>query len=161
MSLSIKSNKKVKNARSNDYEGIRFKSLLERYCYIKAKEMGYNIKYEPYTFTLMPGFKVFNSKIITPVKDNNKYKLKLLRNKIRAITYSPDFMIKQDDTLYIIETKGRANDVYPLKKKMLFRLLEEIIKVTKMNIVFMEPHNQSQVNQCLNYIKDGNNSEIN
>lgn len=151
------SNKKVKNAQSIVIDNIKFKSKLEGYCYQQLKEVGLSPKYEPIKVTLLSGFIPDRVKIITPKKKGSGYNLLHYCNKIRDITYTPDFMVKYKDNWIFIETKGKPNDSYPLKKKMFLKYCQDVLskKVNK-NIVFMEPHNQKQVKECVNMILTDN-----
>ena len=62
------------------------------------------------------------------------------------MTYTPDFV----GTDWIMETKGRANDLYPLKLKMFRKFMEGNPKYK----MFMEPHNIKQILQCIELIKN-------
>ena len=50
-------NKKISNATELEFEGIKFRSKLEVYCYKRLKEEGLSFKYESYTYNLIPTFK--------------------------------------------------------------------------------------------------------
>jgi hypothetical protein len=52
----------------------------------------------------------------------------------------------------VIETKGRSNDLYPVKLK-LFRTLIESSEEYKKYKLFIEPHNQKQILQAIEIIK--------
>ena len=136
-------NKKVKNARITIYDGISFKSKLEVYCYKKLKENGIPFEYEKYKFTLFEGVKPL---ILTSIFPNKQGILEVNTDKLRDITYTPDFV----GDSWIIETKGRANDSYPLKLKMFRKLMESQNKYR----LFMEPHNQKQVDEAIKLIKE-------
>ena len=82
-------NKKVRNATENVYDGITFKSKLETYVYKQLKAHNLKAEYEPIKFELIPSF-VFCGE------------------KIRAMTYTPDFV----GDYFIIEAKGKPNDVF-------------------------------------------------
>lgn len=86
---SSSKNKKVQNATENIYDGIKFKSKLETYVYKQLKAHNLNAEYEPIKFELLPSF-TFCGK------------------KIRAMTYTPDFVGDN----FIIEAKGKPNDVF-------------------------------------------------
>ncbi len=80
-------NKKVRNATPLFYDGIKFKSKLEVYCYNKLKENNIKAPYEENTFTIIDNF-IYNGE------------------KVRKMTYKPDFVGKD----FVIECKGKAND---------------------------------------------------
>ena len=50
--LTMSKNKKISNATELEYEGIKFRSKLEVYCYKRLKEEGLSFKYEMYLFSL-------------------------------------------------------------------------------------------------------------
>lgn len=89
-----------------------FKTLLE---------LGYKPKVEEYKFLLWQGFKP-----TIPFYTKGK-KNELIDNntKLRDITYTPDFVIQYNGYLIIIEAKGMINDVYPYKRKMFRKVIEE------------------------------------
>ena len=78
-----------------EYDGIKFRSKLEMYCYKKLKEANIYVEYESKRYTLLPSFKFDNQ-------------------TIRAITYLPDFIGKD----FVIECKGYANESFPLREKL-------------------------------------------
>lgn len=120
-------NKKVKNATRLEYKGIKFRSKLEVYCYRKLEEAGLKPLYEKTKYELIPKFS-FDGEAI------------------RACTYTPDFEGKG----YIIETKGFANDAFPIKWKLFKRYMLEHKMTQKLYLV----KNQKQVLECINLIRD-------
>lgn len=68
------------------------------------------------------------------------------------ITYTPDFILCEEGYVIIIEVKGNPNDVYPYKKKMFLKLLEE----KQENYIFIEVRNKGQVLDIIDFIKEGN-----
>ena len=93
-------------------DGITFASGLEKHMYLKLKEAGIYDKYEGETFEVFPAFELENECIER--QSNGKGEMKQRSNKIRNIKYTPDFTSHD----YIIETKGRANESFPLRWKM-------------------------------------------
>ena len=92
-------NRRVKNATPLVYDSIQFKSKLEVYCYRRLKECNILANYEPIKFVIQPGFTLFNE-------------------KIRPITYTPDFIGNE----WILETKGIANELFPMRWKLIKRM---------------------------------------
>ena len=86
---------KVKNATAVDAYGIHFRSKLELYTYEAFMKAGIPVKYEPKHFTLLPKFE-------------------FMGEKIRPITYLPDFMGKG----FVVECKGLITDSFPLRYKL-------------------------------------------
>jgi hypothetical protein len=139
-------NRKVRGAQKTTFDGIEFKSKLEVFCYRKLKEYGIHFQYEQVKFTLFTGFKPTHLVGYFPDKSGN---MAIDTSKLRDTTYTPDFV---GDT-WVVETKGKSNELYPLKLKLFRALLEEEKTPYK---VFMEPHNQKQVLQCIEIIKELN-----
>ena len=147
----VKGNKKVRNATECSYDGLRFKSKLELFCYKYAKELGYKLEYEDFKTTLMQGFHLKGS-LYQPDRNN---KIVLNQRKILDMTYSPDFhmTIKNErgrDYKIVIECKGNPNDAYPLKKKLFLQICNEFYGE---NFYFFEPHSQRQIKECFEIIK--------
>lgn len=144
-------NKKILNAQPCVYENITFKSKLERYCYQYFKEHHLPIEYEPGTIKLVPGF-CAKTKIWLPVKNKKTKKINLVekRSNILPITYTPDFVLTLDNVIIYIETKGKPNDVYPLKRKLFLKWLENMYPQYK--CWFFEPHTQQQVRETYDII---------
>lgn len=140
-------NKKIKNARETIYKGITFKSKLEESFYRTLESAGFNPDYELTKFILVEGFKptvpFFNRK----GKKNREFKLDM--EKVRDITYTPDFTFIHKGTLFIIEAKGIENDTYPLKKKLFRKLLESM----NMPCVYFEVHTKRELLEVINIIK--------
>ena len=136
-------NKKVKNAKKVIYDGISFKSRLELYCYKKLKESEIQFHYEPKAFILHIGNKPNLVKFYDP--DKKTKHLKLNTTKLTNITYTPDFV----GDGWIIETKGIKSSTYSIKMKM-FR---EYLEGTGKEWIVIEPHNQYQIDEAVNMIK--------
>lgn len=130
-----KTNQKIKNATPNEYDGIKFKSKLETYVYKQLKAHNLFVEYEPIKFILIPSFTFYGK-------------------KIRAMTYTPDFVGNN----FIIEAKGKPNDVFPYKWKwFMWTLLNRgLAEKYKLFIV----HNHKEVDNCIqqiiNYENNGN-----
>lgn len=120
-------NKKVKNAQSNIYNGIKFRSKLETYTYKKLEEAKIYNEYEQNRFELIPAFT-------------------FLGKKIRAMTYLPDFVGKT----FIIECKGFPNDAWPLREK----LFKYKLYLTNDQRQFFIVHSQKEVDECIKQIKE-------
>src|SRR5574344_88407 len=103
---------KVRNAPKVSKYGIDFKSKLECYTYEAFINAGIPVKYEPKHFTLIPKFEY-------------------LGEKIRPITYLPDFIGKN----FIVECKGLITDSFPLRFKLFKRYLKQHHSNTKIYLV--------------------------
>lgn len=144
-------NQKVKNATPSTYNSIQFRSLLEVACYKKLQESGLNFTYESQKLVIWEGFKLSKVKYFCP-KGNN---LSENTTKLISITFLPDFIVRYKNYIIIFDVKGKANDVYPLKKKLLLKKLEELSNDDSDNsiYIFMEPHSVKQMVQAISYIK--------
>lgn len=135
------------------YDNIQFKSKLEVSCYKILKENGFNPEYEPIKIKIFEGNTL---KINGYIPNKSTRDLEKLTS-ILPITYKIDFFFtkKLDNrTVYIfIEAKGKPNDVYPIKKKMLLSYLNNSYSTSPENIYFFEVHNIKQINQCVQIIK--------
>lgn len=97
-------NKKIKNATPTTYKGVKYRSKLEvSFAKFFEKER-IKAEYEPFKVTLLPSFR-YNGEAI------------------RAITYTPDFIIDYCGRKFIIEVKGFSNDAYKIKKKLILKYL--------------------------------------
>lgn len=138
-------NKKIKNARESVFNGITFKSKLEESFYKTLKAANLDPDYELMKFILIDGFRP-----TVPFYNRSKSKVfKLDMSKVRDITYTPDFTLLYNDTLFIIEAKGIENDTYPLKKKLFRRLLESM----KVPCVYFEVHTKRELLEVIKIIK--------
>lgn len=138
-------NKKIKNARESVFNGITFKSKLEESFYKTLKAANLDPDYELMKFILIDGFRP-----TVPFYNRNKSKVfRLDMSKVRDITYTPDFTLLYNDTLFIIEAKGIENDTYPLKKKLFRRLLESM----KVPCVYFEVHTKRELLEVIDIIK--------
>lgn len=143
-------NKKIKNAKKDFYDNIQFKSHLEVVIYKTLKEAGFNPLYEFKKFTIWDGYRpnvLFFNRITK--KDGSK-SFQLCNQKVRDITYTPDFYMIVDKLHIIIEAKGHENDVFPLKRKIFRKYLEK----QKGNYIYFEVHSKGEI---LNAIKIINN----
>ena len=126
-------NKKVKNATEIEYDGIKFKSILEKDTYIAFKEAGFNPEYEKHTYVLQKS-KLFPTLHFAPYKDRKLHKdvWGLNTYKVVSIKYKPDFTF----------TLNKLEDNNPYS-------------------AFFEIHNKKQLKRAIetiNYLKDGETS---
>ena len=144
-------NKKVKNATPNTYDGIEFKSQLERNCYKLLIASGFKPTYESHKTTLQEKFKLNNNylSVFVPIKKT----LTQMTRPVMQITYTPDFYLEYKGYLIIMETKGRENDSYPIKKKMFFKIMSEVAQRENKRFIFFEPHNMRDVRKAIEIIK--------
>ena len=138
-------NKKIKNARKSAFNGIVFKSNLEKNFYKELMTAGLEPNYELMKFVIFEGFK-------PTVSFYNRSKSGVFRkdtSKVRDITYTPDFTVLYNGTLFIIEAKGLENDTFPLKKKLFRRFLEFM----ETPCVYFEVHTKRELLEVIDIIK--------
>lgn len=136
-------NKKVRNATAKVYKGIKFRSKLELFTYKKLEDAGIKSLYEKKKYLLQEGFH-YTAECHEPHKTKGYIDSGY---KVRDITYTPDFV--DPNGKWIIEVKGFANDVFPLKWKMFKKHLMELENPP----VLYLPKNQGQVLQTIELIK--------
>tara|TARA_R110002051_G_scaffold269943_1_gene330232 strand:- start:5303 stop:5761 length:459 start_codon:yes stop_codon:yes gene_type:complete len=146
MRRKIKANKKVRNATSKVYKGIKFRSKLELFTYKKLEEAGIKSLYEERKFVLMEGFRFEQDSIEPSNKRATKGEYINNSDKVRDITYTPDFV--DPNGKWIIEVKGFANDVFPLKWKLFKNYLQ---KLGDPPVLYL-PKNQKQVLETIELI---------
>lgn len=116
-------NKKVINASPLCYNGIQFKSKLEVTVYKAFIECGIQPSYEPERHIIFEGFK---PTVPFYIKDKTK-NVSLSNKKQIAITYTPDLEFEYNGYKVYIEVKpAYCNDVYPYKRKLFRKYLENI-----------------------------------
>ena len=99
----MKTKGRVKNATKVDAYGLHFRSKLELYTYEAFMKAGIPVKYEPKHFTLLPKFE-------------------FLGEKIRPITYLPDFVgrgfiVECKTKLYLVRNQKQVNEMIEELKK--------------------------------------------
>ena len=117
---------RVRNATKVTKYGINFRSKLECYTYEAFMEAGIPVKYEPKHFELLPRFEY-------------------LGEKIRPITYLPDFIGKN----FIVECKGLMGDSFPLRYKLFKYYLKRHRSKKRCYLV----RNHKQVDEMIKNIK--------
>lgn len=127
-----KSEGRVKNATKVDKYGLHFRSKLECYTYEAFMKAGIPVEYEPKHFTLL-----------------NKFEFG--KEKIRAITYLPDFIGSYRNNKFIVECKGMITESFPLRWKLFKYYLKRHRSKHKCYMV----RNYKQVDEMINDIKNG------
>lgn len=117
---------RVRNATKVTKYGINFRSKLECYTYEAFMKAGIPVEYEPKHFELLPRFEY-------------------LGEKIRPITYLPDFIGKD----FIVECKGLMGDSFPLRYKLFKYYLKRHRSKKRCYLV----RNHKQVDEMINDIK--------
>ena len=143
MKKSFKRKKGPVQSKKITYDGIKFASGLERYMYMALKKAKIKAKYEGQTFELVSAFDFELESIERQSNGKGEYKNRGSK-KILNIKYTPDF-IGND---FIIETKGRANESFPLRWKLFKKLLTE----QKSKVTLYKPQNQKECDETISLI---------
>ena len=130
------------------YDGITFQSGLEKYMYIALKKAKIKAKYEGVTFELFPGFNFDQPAYERCANGKGVYKNRGNKNIIN-IKYTPDFIGKG----FIIETKGRANESFPIKWKMFKKYVLDNLDST----TIYKPQNQKECDETIRLILESQN----
>lgn len=117
-------NKKIKNAKKEVINGIKFDSSLERYMYNMLTSQKIKFEFQR-KFVLVKGFR-YKDKAILP------------------ITWKADFVMDQYNI--IIDAKGFPNDVFPVKMKLFKRMIFDT-KATEYEILL--PSNRKECDSAL------------
>jgi hypothetical protein len=123
------------------YNGITFASGLEKFMYKSLKDAKIEFRYEDESFELLPSFN-FNNDCYERQSNGKGDFINRGNKKVLNIKYTPDF-IGED---FIIETKGRANESFPLRWKM-FKYLMHLMNDKR---TLYKPQNQDE---CLKTVK--------
>ena len=127
------------------YDGIDFKSGLEKYMYIALKEANIKAEYESKTYILQEGF-FFGNKAYERQSNGKGDLVNRGEKKILPIKYTPDFIGEN----FIIETKGRANESFPLRWKM----FKKLVASDYPNFIIYKPQNQKECDNVIKLIKE-------
>ena len=138
-------------AKKVSFDGIDFASGLEKRMYIALKDVNLFDKYEGEVFQLIESFNLPNVSIEKTASGKGDYKNRGSK-KVLGIKYTPDFT----GIDYIIETKGRANESFPIRYKLFKRwLVENHDKRT-----LYKPQNQKDIEETIKLILNKRNGKI-
>jgi hypothetical protein len=132
------------------YDGITFASGLEKYMYKALKEANIPCEYEKHTFELLPAF-VFENDCIERQSNSKGDYINRGNKKVLNLKYTPDFV----GSNFIIETKGRANDSFPLRWKMFKKWMVD----NNDNRTLYKPQNQKECDKTVELILKQNANE--
>jgi len=129
------------------FDGITFASGLEKYMYIALQKAKIHAIYEGATFELQEGF-MFDNESYERQSNGKGDMVNRGSKKILNIKYTPDFV---SDT-FIIETKGRANESFPLRWKM----FKKYVKANLPYVTLYKPQNQKECDKVVELIINKN-----
>jgi hypothetical protein len=125
------------------YDNITFASGLERYMYQAMKKAKIKAEYEPKTFVLQEGF-MCGIQCYERQSNGKGDMVNRGEKKILPIKYTPDFI----GDGFIIETKGRANESFPLRWKMFKKYVNHKMK----HVTLYKPQNQKECDKVIELI---------
>ena len=125
------------------FDGITFSSGLEKYMYIALKKAKIHAVYEGQTYEIFEGFDFPNKAYERCGNGKGNYKNRGSK-KILNIKYTPDFIGKG----FIIETKGRANESFPLR----WKLFKKVVKRDYPHVIIYKPQNQKECDKTAELI---------
>jgi len=130
-------------AKKITYDGINFASGLERYMYMVLKKNKIKADYEGETFVLIDSFDFSNESYERQANNKGEFRNRGSK-KILPIKYTPDFI----GDGFIIETKGRANESFPMRWKLFKRLVAEQFP----DHILYKPQNQKECDRVVELI---------
>ena len=130
-------------AKKVSYDGINFASGLERYMYMALKKAKIKAKYEGETFVLLNGFH-FENEAYERQANGKGEMVNRGSKRILPIKYTPDFIGEN----FIIETKGRANESFPIRWKLFKKLVTEQFP----EYTLYKPQNQKECDRVIELI---------
>ena len=138
--------KKKGPVRSNkvEYDGFTFASGLEKYMYQALKNAKIRAKYEGETFVLLNGFH-FDNEVYERQSNSKGDFMNRGEKRILPIKYTPDFI----GETFIIETKGRPNESFPIRWKLFKKLVTQQFP----NYILFKPQNQKECDKVIEILK--------
>ena len=140
---SIRRNKGPVRSKKVIYDNITFASGLEKYMYIALKKAKIKTDYEGRCYTLIDSFD-FESDSYERQSNGKGEFTNRGNKKIQPIKYTPDF-IGSD---FIIETKGRANESFPMRWKLFKRFINKCYPY----VTLYKPQNQKECDKVIELI---------
>ena len=131
-------------SRKISYDGHNFASGLEKYMYMALVKAKIKAKYEGETFVLLNGFHFENEVYERQANSKGEF-INRGEKRILPIKYTPD-VIGED---FIIETKGRPNESFPIRWKLFKKLVTEQFP----SYVLFKPQNQKECDRVIEILK--------
>ena len=119
-------NKKIKNATPTTYKGVQYRSKLEVRFAMMLDAEKIPFAYEEETWVVL---------------DKQTY----MGKTIRCVTYTPDFIIGN----VVVEIKGFRNDVFPLKRKLIIKFIND----NRPDTIFIEAKTVADMRAAVDIIK--------
>ena len=135
MKKKYKRKKGPVNSKKITVDGITFASGLEKYMYQALKDAKIKALYEGATYEVFSGFEFPNVCVERCANGKGEFKNRG-QKKILPIKYTPDFV----GDGFIIETKGRANESFPIR----WKLFKSFINRCYPHVTLYKPQNQKE-----------------
>jgi hypothetical protein len=132
-------------SRKISYDGHNFASGLEKYMYMALQKAKIKAKYEGETFVLLNGFHFENEVYERQANSKGEF-INRGEKRILPIKYTPDF-IGED---FIIETKGRPNESFPIRWKLFKKLVTEQFP----SYTLFKPQNQKECDRVIEILRN-------
>ena len=140
MKRKIKRKKGPVRSKKVTYDGVTFASGLEKYMYQALKKAKIKAEYEGRSYTLIEGFDFESSSYERQSNGKGQF-VDRGNKKIQPIKYTPDFVGND----FIIETKGRANESFPMRWKLFKRFINKCYP----RVTLYKPQNQKECDQVI------------
>ena len=140
MKRKIKRKKGPVRSKKVTYDGVTFASGLEKYMYQALKKAKIKAEYEGKSYTLIEGFDFESSSYERQSNGKGQF-VDRGNKKIQPIKYTPDFVGND----FIIETKGRANESFPMRWKLFKRFINKCYP----RVTLYKPQNQKECDQVI------------
>jgi hypothetical protein len=127
------------------YDGHNFASGLEKYMYMALQKAKIKAKYEGETFVLLNGFHFENEVYERQANSKGEF-MNRGEKRILPIKYTPDFIGEN----FIIETKGRPNESFPIRWKLFKKLVTEQFP----SYILFKPQNQKECDRVIEILKN-------
>lgn len=138
-----KKGKSISKAKKYVFKGVTYKSGLEMYMAKVLFENKIDFKYEPTKFNIQEKFKFENESYERQSNGKGDF-VNRGKKTVLPITYTPDFIGEG----FIIETKGYANESFPIKWKMFKLLVMNKLK----GVTLYKPQNRKECDETVKII---------
>jgi len=132
-------------SRKISYDGHNFASGLEKYMYMALQKAKIKAKYEGETFVLLNGFHFENEVYERQANSKGEF-INRGEKRILPIKYTPDFIGEN----FIIETKGRPNESFPIRWKLFKKLVTEQFP----SYTLFKPQNQKECDRVIEILRN-------
>ena len=135
------------------FKGIDYKSGLEKNMAMLLDEANIKFQYEPVKFDVVPSFK-FNVDSYEKQSNGKGDMVNRGQKNVLSVSYTPDFIGEG----FIIETKGYANETFPLRWKLFKKMIVDQPERFP-NLTLYKPQNISECKKVIELIKEKQNGQ--